>query len=707
MAIDLTGNFFNITQQKIRRGQGINLDFSVVNNGDEAIQPFDFDIVISQDDVIDANDVVIGNYEIRESIAAGQDSGVKSFRYRTPGANSPFWLDGDNDYTVGIRIDPQNSFLEDNEDNNSNSGNGLDLESLEVVDFGDSDLVSDTVSIGNTNITPGGKVDLSFVVKNDSEELANPFSVDIYLSSDDSISDEDVQLGTYDIRNIVEANADTGVKRFVYNLPELNDPIYDSGSGEYNIVLDIDSKAEVSETNKANNTATAGLNITGIENTTDLIISSFSALPTDLEVGQTVTVDYEVSNTGDAPADLFGTGFYLFNRDFLDTNGDVSLDNVPDAFFIQGDDDDSLISLEGGESKTLSTELTIPRDFAGFQGAGEYFIGAQADVYDDVAEIDETNNSITAAGVDFQAVNLSDAPSNGTAELTISDFSALPTNLAVGQTVTVEYEVTNSGNGEADLFDTGFYLFNRDFLNSNNDVSLDNVPDVFFIQGDSDSSLINLKAGESKTLSTELTIPEEFAGFSGPGEYFIGAQADVYDDVAEIDETNNSITAAGLDFQAVNISDAPGGTNIDSDLITTSFAVNSDELMAGDTVGVTYEILNDGTESADLFAAGFYIFTEEYVANNDSLDVEDVPGVFFIQGDDNSSLISLGAGESTTMTTELTLPDNLDSLAGLGSSNGEYLIGFAADPFGDIAESDETNNSLNGLGVDYAEVSIV
>ncbi len=562
MAIDLAGSSFSITQQKIRRGQDINLDFTVVNNGDEDIQPFDFDIVISQDENIDENDLKIGNYEIRNVLEAGKDSGLKSFRYKTPSATSPFWLQEDSTYTVGLRLDPKNKFSESDESNNSNQGIGVDLDTVEAVTFGDSDLVGLQTTLSKPEVATGSYIDLSFAVANVSDKIANPFSVDIYLSKDAKVSEDDAKLGTYDIRDIVEANSNTGVKTYSYQVPSKNHSFWKSGDGKYNVLLDVDSKDEVSETNEVNNSGqNAGLDYTTIDvkNTgvvvtpPDLVITSFEVLD-KVAAGETVTVEYKVTNQGDSTADDFATGFYLFTEDYLGSNDSLSLEDVPEVLFLQGDRESTLMSLEAGDSATMTTELTIPEEWKGFTGPGDYYLGAEADAYDDVAESDETNNSLTEEMVDYQKVAIDNAPEATADLLTGATFKVSPDTISPGATFEVTYEIENKGNASADDFAAGFYFFTGDYLTNHDELSIGDVPEVFFLQGDSKSTLISLEANKSTTMTTELTLPSDWEGFAaGSGEYYVGVAADPYGDVAESDEMNNSLNGLDIDYAKVNV----------------------------------------------------------------------------------------------------------------------------------------------------------
>ncbi len=563
MAIDLTGSSFNITQQKIGRGQDINLNFSVINNGDEDIQPFDFDIVISQDENIDGNDLKIGNYEIRNVLQAGESSGLKSFRYKTPSATNPFWLNEDSTYTVGLRLDPKNKFPESNENNNSNQGKGIDLDTVGVVKFGDSDLVGLRTTVGKPEVAAGSYIDLGFAVANVSDKIANPFSVDIYLSKDTKVSENDAKLGTYDIRDIVEANSNTGDKKYSYQVPPKGHPFWESGDGEYHVLLDVDSKDEVSEINEVNNSGqNAGLDYTAINVTNtgfagspssaDLVVTGFK-VPEDVAAGETVTVEYKITNQGESAADDFGTGFYLFTEDYLGSNDSLSIEDDPGAFFLQGDRQATLMSLEAGESGTMTTQITLPQEWKGFTGPGDYYLGAEADAYDDVVESDEANNSLTGIDVDYQKVSIDNAP-GGADLLTGSTFKVSSDTISTGSTFEVTYEIENQGNASADDFAAGFYIFTEDYRTNHNELSIGDDPGVFFLQGDYDSSLISLEADQSTTMNTELTLPSDWSGFTaGSGEYYVGVAADPYADVAESDETNNSLNGLDIDYARVNI----------------------------------------------------------------------------------------------------------------------------------------------------------
>ena len=700
MAIDLTGQFFNIAQDQIEEGQLLNLDFSVINRGSEDVDPFSFDIVISRDNEISEDDFKLGNYEIRDGLRAGEDSGLKSFGYFTPAADHPFWLEENGTYTVGIRIDPENEFFESNEDNNSNVSLGVDSDQFEIVDFAPSDLKGEYLSvIGDREIIPGEEVNLSFGIENDSTEIANPFSIDIYISPEaDYAAEGAIKIGTYDIRNTIAGGNGTGEKRFSYKTPELGDALWEKGDGTYYIAFDIDSQDVVSETNEDNNSGqglgldSAEFNVTGVNNAADLVVTNFQA-PVDAKAGDTVTVEYEITNQGGSEADLFAAGFYLFGEDYLANNNHLSVEDVPEVFFLQGDRDDLAISLGAGESTGMvSTEITLPETWAGYSGNGDYYLGVEADPFDDVVESSDINNSLTEEMVDYQKISL-EAPVNNTVDLVGTHFEVVQDQIVPGQQFDLGFTVANKGMAEVDPFYFELYLSQDEDINPEEDYYLGRYDIRDGLPGNDD---IGLK-------SSRYTAPDAENPFWGEGDgaYYAGMIIDPANDIVETNEDNNSNVGDGLDYAQTSVT----GLGTVADLKTNgSFNVVPEPIDTGATFEVTYDIFNEGTESADLFAAGFFIFTEDYLMNNNALSVEDVPQVYFLQGDREDSVISLDPATGTgVVTTELTMPTDWDGFA-LGS--GEYYIGVAADVYDDIVESDEMNNSLVGEFIDYEKVNI-
>ncbi|WP_158441900.1 CARDB domain-containing protein [Pleurocapsa sp. PCC 7319] len=703
MAIDLTSTFFNIVQEQTDFGQAINVEFTVKNDGDMDVDPFSLDIFLRPNTNIgDLNDesYQLGTYDIVTGLKAGEEV-TKTFKYSTPAADNPFWV-GEGTYYAGLFIDPDFEIDETDLFNNYTGGSSADFQvfydSYEVVDYGPSDLAASSIDVGGSGLQPGDHVPLTFTVENlDQTNPAHPFSIDIYLNSTQGSfdPDSDLKLGFYDIREVLDPG--TGVtKSYTYTLPGVDDAVWDAiGDGTHYIHLDVDPTNEVEEFDDGNNSGqglgfdSVSFDVSGINDAPDLVVSHFSA-PDSFNAGDTISVDYEIANIGGLDAESLAAGFYITTTDYLASGEPVGVDDVPGILFLQGDLDSSLFDVAAGASTgIMTTDLTIPEGWGGFSGDGEYVIGAIADVFDDVTEGDENNNSNNIADQDYQTVSIAAPDNTGAVDLEGSYFELGTDEIEAGGEVDLSFEVANKDIGHVGTFDIDLYLSHDENISADEDYYLGTYTIVDGIIGQTDTGV----------KSFTYHAPEAGDPFwqGGDAPYYAGMIIDPENLVAETDETNNSNFGEGLDFAS---------TPKVADLMSKSLEIvgDTDTFSAGDTIEVQYEIMNEGTGAAEDFAAGFYLFDDEYATSNEELSIDDVPEVFFLQGDQASSLISLEAGESTGMvTTELTLPQEWD---GYLNASGGLNLGVAADPYQDVDESNELNNSLNGAGVDYQEIFI-
>ncbi len=202
----------------------------------------------------------------------------------------------------------------------------------------------------------------------------------------------------------------------------------------------------------------------------DLVVTNITYTPTNPTVGSTVSFTVTVRNGGTASAGSFV----------------VRLQGVGPS------QDRSVSSLAAGSQTNLSFSLpltTSPETFT-----------ATADVYNQVAESDETNNTrqVTVSGPVAQP------------DLVVTNITYTPTNPTVGSTVSFTVTLRNGGTASAGSF-------------------------VVRLQGvgpSQDRSVSSLSAGSQTNLSFSLpltTSPETFT-----------ATADFYNQVVESDETNNT-----------------------------------------------------------------------------------------------------------------------------------------------------------------------
>jgi hypothetical protein len=151
---------------------------------------------------------------------------------------------------------------------------------------------------------------------------------------------------------------------------------------------------------------------------------------------------------------------------------------------------------------------------------GAYFLLAQADPANALAEADETNNvgaAAAATSVEAPAVNLSGA------------FVSTPTTVARGSRSTVLLSLTNGGNVRA----RGRLAVTLNAATGAAGGAL--VPLRTVMQP------LNLAAGASRTLRLRFVTPQDLP----PGSYFFSASLDSANAFGETDEADNAVVSDG------------------------------------------------------------------------------------------------------------------------------------------------------------------
>ena len=230
-----------------------------------------------------------------------------------------------------------------------------------------------TVSIGSDLLTsvPSGvlegaaglSLDFTETVTNQGGGVSSPTTTRYYLSSNMTLSADDVLLGGgREVPGLSAGGTSTG-STSVW-LPA------SAAAGVAYIIAKADGDNVVSETSETNNTASRSIGIGP-----DLIVSTASA-PGNVVAGSTITVTDTVVNQGAGAAATTSTRFYLSTNPSLD-GADIALGQVR-----------AVAVIDGGGSSTGSTAITIP---AGTTPAF-YYLLIKADGDNGVAESYENNN---------------------------------------------------------------------------------------------------------------------------------------------------------------------------------------------------------------------------------------------------------------------------------------------------------------------------
>jgi len=213
--------------------------------------------------------------------------------------------------------------------------------------------------------------------------------------------------------------------------------------------------------------------------TPDLIVTSISYSPPTPSTSDVITFDIVVKNQGTANSVPCSLLFFIVNE-----TGDVTL-SVPALAL------DETITLQ------YSRKLTA---------FGKYVATAIVDIYSNVQELDESNNSRT--------INVYCAKKNKP-DLVIDTLDHEPTNPTTIDTITIYAKVKNVGPDPATTTTLAIKVGDEA-----SPMTYDVPP---------------LGAAEEYTIEREVVLPD-------PGTYPIVATADYDDDVNESDENNNTMT---------------------------------------------------------------------------------------------------------------------------------------------------------------------
>lgn len=371
-----------------------------------------------------------------------------------------------------------------------------------------------------------------------------------------------------------------------------------TAAGPWFLLAQADADGVVTEVSEANNVLARAIAIGP-----DLTVTTVTG-PTNAAGGATITVGDTTKNVGQGTAPASQTRFYLSTDNILDA-GDTFLGarSVP--------------ALASGALSTGSISVIVPTGIG-----GAFFIIAQSDGGGTVAEFAETNNT--------RSRGISIGP-----DLVVSLLTA-PTYTGAGVTIAVSENTRNSGVVPAGASTTKYYLSTNPTVDSA-DIFLGSRP------------VPALNSGVTSSIVINLTIPDVPSG-----TYFILAQADGDNAVAEFQEDNNVRTRA--------ISIGPD--------LTVTFT-GSVQGAAGGTISITDTVNNIGGGTAVASRSLYYLSHAPALAPGDPvIGFRDVP------------LLAPGA-VSTGIGTATIPPD---------TPAGQYYVIVKADGDGVVDELIENNN---------------
>ncbi|MBE9204984.1 S8 family serine peptidase [Nostoc sp. LEGE 06077] len=223
--------------------------------------------------------------------------------------------------------------------------------------------------VAPASITAGSTINLNYQVKNQGAENAFSSYTLFYLSHDQTVSDDDVYLGSDYVDGITGGaySSESVALKIENNL----------AAGSYYLLSQANGNGDAIESNVNNNTFAQAINIT--QTKTDLIIQNAVA-PSSISVGESFKVSYRVKNQGVGKAFPSSTMFYL-SRDKTVSNDDLYLGS------------DEIASLNPGAYSSRTVTFSIEKNIT----VGSYYLLYKADGNNNVVETNESNNIVAKA----------------------------------------------------------------------------------------------------------------------------------------------------------------------------------------------------------------------------------------------------------------------------------------------------------------------
>ncbi len=402
------------------------------------------------------------------------------------------------------------------------------------------------------------------------------------------------------------------------------------------LLIEADAGHTVVEQDESNNVRAVPLSFL----LPDLSVAG-SVNPVAGTAGETISVSWDVTNTGAGPAERDWVDSVYWSTDSVYDSSDVLLLEHP-----------TIETLPAGESQNTQRTITIPAGAA----LGDYYLFVVSDSTSLQPESNESNNVSVPISVEV----LPDLP-----DLVTTDGSVSPTTVRLGLDFEVSWTVENQGNIEAASSSStrdSVYLSHDDQFDAS-DVLLSNVTTT-------DQFPLGVGSAYQRTLAARNYTSTRSRGFfeSGyaSGDKYVIIVADATDKIAESDLDNN-IRAVPIRFEA-------------PDLVVSSVSAPSVGVLHRD-IELSWTVTNSGNLNAINFGRdSVYLSDDEFLGGSQSGDI-------LLDSFTTSTHRPLAVGDSYAVSGTVNLAN-----IGIGS---KYLI-VRTDtwsyPFGLEVEQNEDNN---------------
>jgi len=501
--------------------------------------------------------------------------------------------------------------------------------------------LSDVHVSGPTKLAPGDQAHLDFSVLNAGGAVTDTFKLNVYLSQNEVLDQDDPLVADVDIDGIATGlfgEASIPFTGMPATVPQ------GTAAGTWYVIVWVDATDVVSEGNEENNLKTAS-SILQIDPQAslkpDLTVDEL-VVPTGATLSQGQNLNYQlvIKNVGQADAKPFKFAAYLSTDTVLDPAGDVK---------ITDDNTTTIFSLAAGDSRSFVKAFPLPLDLPD----ADYYVIVRVDSSDQIVEGDESNNQ----RVSTKPVPIQYQEAEGV-DLELSSFDVLTTIVYLGGSVSTRAVVRNLGTQDSPAFSYTFFLSKEPFLNPNTDFDLGsfNAPKI--------------PAKTEVTLESLVKVDESLE--LEDGTYYLSLYVDRPNAVKEIDDSNNART----DTSGVELTHTK---NVDLEAVAVEFHPN--EVEAGQQVTISHTVKNNGSSDS----GGF--FTAIVLAKDATLSTAaEQAGTQFVIA--RVPVGGVGPGQTLDFVTKVAIP------AALPHDLSQYHVAVVVDDGNAVkGELSETNNA--------------
>ena len=501
---------------------------------------------LSTDSTITSSDEQVGYDQSESSIYGGSySSDTMGTSNRIPSSMSA------GTYYWGFLIDVRTDVDEQSENNNAYT-----CSSQITIQDDLPDIVADDIDTSSSSAVMGDTITVNYRIDNDGTDYTGSFYWELYLSTDRTITTNDIYVDEF-YRNSISPGSYASGYQYSVLIPTGINP------GYYYLGMIADSRSSVTELDETNNVVADSYRI-DIEEPADLLPNTVSG-PSSAYTGDQVSISWRIDNDGDDSSGTFYWKAYL-STDRTITSSDTQFGSTQYEY-----------SINGGSYRSGTLSGNIPSSLS----TRTYYWGIIVDTSDSVSEGNENNNaedgnsiSITVSEPDLRA----DSVSVNSATRTICEE----------ELVTIDLDVSNQGNVNAN---SHYY-------------------DISFSTTGSQGSWTSIGQGSGPggVSSYSRQVSGNIPASMGPGNYYAKLIVDYGNMISESNEYNNEVQTSSTELTVQDCT---------PELHPTALS-GPNNALSGQTITISYSIENSGLGEANNFPVDMFLSTDSTITTSDT-----------------------------------------------------------------------------------------